>query len=97
MVWGFALKSPSDQRTIQAANLSQAKSLVSLAGSINDQNNKWPVLSMATLDRYRKRRQRRLESTSADSPFTRVELSGANQTASHSSSDVIVLLSNGSK
>jgi hypothetical protein len=38
MVWGFALKSSSDQRTIQATNLSQAKSLVSLAGSINDQN-----------------------------------------------------------
>jgi hypothetical protein len=38
LFWVFALKSSSDQRAIQAANLSQAQSLVSLAGSINDQN-----------------------------------------------------------
>jgi|SRR5690242_12477342 hypothetical protein len=51
-------------------------------------------LALATLDRYRKRRQQRLESASADSRFIRVELSGAKQAASHGSSDLIVLLSN---
>jgi transposase-like protein len=51
-------------------------------------------LALATLDRYRKRRQQRRESSSADSRFIRVELAGAKQAASHSSSDLIVLLSN---
>ena len=51
-------------------------------------------LALATLDRYRKRRQQRRESSSADSRFARVELSGAKQAASHGSSDLIVLLSN---
>ena len=51
-------------------------------------------LALATLDRYRKRRQQRRESSSADSRFIRVELAGAKQATSHSSSDLIVLLSN---
>jgi hypothetical protein len=51
-------------------------------------------LALATLDRYRKRRQQRRESSSADRRFIRVELSGAKQAASHSSSDLVVLLSN---
>lgn len=51
-------------------------------------------LTLATLDRYRKRRQQRHESSSADSRFIRVELSGAKQVADDGSSDLIVLLSN---
>jgi len=50
-------------------------------------------LALATLDRYRKRRQQRRESSSAESRFIRVELSGAKQAAG-GSSDLIVLLSN---
>lgn len=51
-------------------------------------------LALATLDRYRKRRQQRHEDSSADSRFIRVELSGAKQAAGRGSSDLIVLLSN---
>jgi len=50
-------------------------------------------LALATLDRYRKRRQQRHENSPAESRFIRVELSGAKQ-AGHGSSDLIVLLSN---
>jgi len=49
-------------------------------------------LALATLDRYRKRRQQRRQSASADSRFIRVELSGTTKAASHESSDLIVLL-----
>ena len=51
-------------------------------------------LALATLDRYRKRRQQRHESSSAESRFIRVELSGAKQAVGHGNSDLIVLLSN---
>lgn len=50
-------------------------------------------LALATLDRYRKGRQQQRESSSADSRFIRVELSGGKQAAGRSSSDLIVLLS----
>jgi hypothetical protein len=48
---------------------------------------------LATLDRYRKRRQQRRESSSADRRFIRVELADTKQACGHSSSDLIVLLS----
>src|SRR4029078_98960 len=51
-------------------------------------------LALATLDRYRKRRQQRRENSSAERRFIRVELAGAKQAASHGRSDLIVLLSN---
>ncbi len=50
-------------------------------------------LALATLDRYRKGRQQGRESSSADSGFIRVELSGAEQAEGHGSSDLMVLLS----
>src|SRR5690242_9617325 len=54
-------------------------------------------LALATLDRYRKRRQQRREDSSADSRFLRVELSGPKQAAGPGGRDLIVLLSNARK
>ena len=51
-------------------------------------------LALATLDRYRKRRQQGRENSTANSRFIRVELSGTKQAFGHGSGDLVVLLLN---